>query len=121
MKNRMTSLALAVSLVAFAGCSKKKEEGTVQKTTEGTTVTPPPPPPPAAAVKPLVGAELAEKYKACVGKIGDGKLDEFQKDCLDAGFVMHDINDPNPRKADEVVGWFKAMRAGMPDLKFSPQ
>ncbi len=119
MNKRMTSLALAVSLVAFAGCSKKKEEGTVQKPTEGSAAAMPPPKP--EAPKPLVGAELAEKYKTCLGMISDGKLDEFQKDCIDPAYTMHDINNPNPQTATQAIGWLKAMRGGMPDMKLQPQ
>jgi predicted ester cyclase len=117
MMKTLTSVALATGLIALAGCSKKKEEGTVQKPMEGPVAAPPP----AAAPAPLAGTALADKYKGCIAQISDGKLDEFQKDCLDPSFVNHDISDPNPHTGAELVSWFKLMRAGMPDMKLQPQ
>lgn len=119
MKKRMTSLALAVSLVAFAGCSKKKEEGTAQKPMEGSAAATPPPKP--EAPKPMTGMELAEKYKTCVAKIGEGKFDEFQKDCFDPAFVDHDINSPSPRNLTDTINWLKSLKSAMPDMTFQPQ
>jgi predicted ester cyclase len=119
MMKTLTSVVLATGLVALAGCSKKKEEGTVQKPMEGPVVTAPPPAAPAAT--PLTGTALADKYKGCVANISDGKFDEFQKDCLAPTFTTHDISDPNPHTGAELVSWFKLMRAGMPDMKMQPQ
>jgi ketosteroid isomerase-like protein len=119
MRKTLSTVALATSLIALAGCSKKKEEGTAQKPMEGSAMTAPPPPP--AAPTPLAGTALADKYKGCVAQISDGKFDEFQKDCLDPSFTTHDISDPNPHTGAELVGWFKSMRAGMPDMKLQPQ
>jgi len=119
MIKTLTSVVLATGLVALGGCSKKKEEGTAQKPMEG-SVTPAPPPKPAAPT-PLTGTALADKYKTCIGLVSDGKFDELQKDCLDPAYINHDINFPNPRSAADVIGWFTAMRAGMPDMKMQPQ
>jgi predicted ester cyclase len=119
MMKTLTSVALATGLIALAGCSKKKEEGTVQKPMEGPVA--PATPPPAAAPTPLTGTALADKYKGCIAQISDGKLDEFQKDCLDPSFTTHDISDPTPHSGAELVSWFKQMRAGMPDMKMQPQ
>lgn len=119
MMKTMTSVVLATGLVAFAGCSKKKEEGTAQKPMAG-TVAPTPPPKPETPT-PLTGTALADKYKLCVEQISSGKSDEFLKGCVDPSFKIHDINDPNPRTAADLVGQFASMRTGMPDLKLQPQ
>lgn len=116
-----TSLVVASSLLLVGGCSKKKEEGTAQKPAEGVAATPPPPPPPVEGPKTLTGTALADKYKACVVMIGDGKLDDFRKDCIDDSFQAHDYGDGSTHKPDELIGWFKSMKAGMPDFKLAPQ
>lgn len=119
MMKTMTSVVLATGLIAFAGCDKKKEEGTAQKPMEGSVVPTPSPKP--ETPTPLTGTALADKYKLCVDQISSGKFDEFQKGCVDPAYKIHDINDPNPRTATDLIGWFTSMRAGMPDLKLQPQ
>lgn len=119
MMKTMTSVVLATGLIAFAGCDKKKEEGTAKKPMEG-SVAPAPPPKPETPT-PLTGTALADKYKLCIDQLGSGKFDELQKGCVDPAFKIHDISDPNPRTAADLVGWFTSMRAGMPDLKLQPQ
>ena len=74
-----TSLVIALSVIAFAGCKKKKEEGTAQPTAAepgsaaAKPTEPPPPPPP----KPMTGPELADMYKKCTGYINAGDMDKF--------------------------------------------
>lgn len=117
-----TTLVLALSVMAF-GCSKKKEEGTAQKTdmapktTEPKKEEPPPPPP----VKPMTGAELAEKYKQCIGMFNDNKMDDFSKTCIDPGYTVHSIAGMPEMKGPAVQEYFKNQKAAFPDQKFQPQ
>jgi predicted ester cyclase len=114
------TLVVALGLVAFAGCSNKKEEGTVQKTTEAPVAQPPPAPP---APTPLVGTALADRYKSCVAMVNDGKLDAFRKDCLDDSYLSHDVGaGTGDRKgADAVIEYLKGQRTAFPDWKLDPQ
>jgi predicted ester cyclase len=115
-----TSLVCAIGLVAFAGCSKKKEEG-VAKTTEPTTVKPAEPPKPEPP-KPMTGAELAEHYKKCTGFINEGKFDDFKKDCVDEGFTGHPLGVGQEMKGpDAIIGMMKGMKTAFPDMKHEPQ
>lgn len=117
---KMTSLAVAASLLLVGGCDKKAEEGTVQKATEATGAAPPPPPQTEPA-KPLTGTALADGYKACIELINAAKWDDFKKTCVEAAYVLHDNGDGSTRKLEDLMGWFQTMKAGMPDFKLSPQ
>jgi len=118
-----TSLVVAFSVFAFAGCKKKKEEGTNQPTPTdpGSAVAkptePPPPPPP----KPMTGPELAELYKKCGGYLNEGKADDFKKDCIDEKFVGHEVGMPDTQGADQMLTMMKDMKAAFPDMKIQPQ
>jgi predicted ester cyclase len=117
-----TSFVLLLALTA-AGCSKKKEEGTVQKAdpslTPKTTEAPKPEPPP---VKPLEGAALADKYKACTEMVSAGKLDDFKKECLADSYTGHAVAGmPEVKGPDALVGFMKDMKTAMPDWKLAPQ
>ena len=114
-------LVVGLALVAFTGCRKKKEEGTVQKPTEGVTngsagsAAPTPPP-----EKTLTGADLATKYQSCVALINDSKFDDFKKTCAADSYVMHDYGADRPG-LDAAIGFFTAMKKAMPDWKLVPQ
>lgn len=116
---KMTSMAIAASLLIVGGCDKKAEEGTVQKATEATGAAPAPAPQ-AAPPKPLTGTELADRYKACVEKINAAAWDAFKAECVEPTFQVH-MGDGRPRTLDETLGFFQAMKAGMPDWKLTPQ
>jgi predicted ester cyclase len=122
MSKLSTSLVVALGLLAFTGCKKKKEEGTVQKPVEGSAAMQPPPPPQPEPEKPLAGADLAAKYQKCVGMLNDSKLDDFRKDCIDDSYTVHDMGmGHDTTGADALIGYFKTMKTAMPDWKFTPQ
>ncbi len=122
---KLATTFVVVLGLALSGCSKKKEEGTTQKQEPGTmpkTAEPakkeePPPPP-----KPLTGAELADKYKACTSMINDAKWDDFKKDCVDATYVAHaNAGMPEMKGVDGLVAYFQGQKTAMPDWKIQPQ
>ena len=118
-----TSLVVAFSLFAFAGCKKKKEEGTNQPapTDPGSAAMkptePPPPPPP----KPMTGPELAEQYKKCGVLLNEGKADDFKKECVDEKWVGHMPGMPDTQGPDQLMTMMKDMKAAFPDMKSQPQ
>lgn len=119
MSKLTTSLVVGLGLIAFTGCKKKHEEGTVQKPTEGVQNTG------SAAMKapeekPLAAADLAKKYQTCVAMINDSKFDDFKKDCIDASYTGHEYGQ-DMSGADTIVGYFQAMKKAMPDWKLTPQ
>jgi len=73
----------------------------------------------AEAPKPKTGADLAEHYKMCMTHINDGQFDGFKAMCLDDAYVGHQMGATS--KAADVVAYFTAMRAAMPDFKLQPQ
>jgi len=122
MSKLSTSLVVALGLLAFTGCKKKKEEGTVQKPVEGSAAMQPPPPPQPEPEKPMAGADLAAKYQKCVGMVNDNKLDDFRKDCIDDAYKMHDMGMGQDHAGpDSLLGYIKAMKTAMPDWKIAPQ
>jgi predicted ester cyclase len=112
-------LAVALSLVACKG--KKPEENkepvtaapAVQAGSAGSAAAP-------AAEKPLVGPELAERYKKCVGLINDNKIDEFIGTCVAADYKGHE-GDNVMSGADALKGTFTRLKTAFPDWKLSPQ
>jgi predicted ester cyclase len=120
MSKLTTSLVVGLGLVAFAGCKKKKEEGTVQKPTEGVTKDNGSAAKPPEAEKPMSGADLAKKYQTCVAMINDSKWDDFKGTCIDASYVGHEYGH-DMSGADTVLGYFQAMKKAMPDWKLTPQ
>lgn len=122
MSKLSTSLVVAVGLVAFTGCKKKKEEPTTQKTVEGT--------PgvakgegsaqPAEAVKPLTGADLAKKYQDCGALLSSNKLDQFLSDCVSDDYTSHYYGQEMKGKA-AMKEMFSSMAKAMPDYKMMPQ
>ena len=120
MKKLTTTLALAA--LAF-GCSKREEEGTVQKSVDpGSAAAKPAEPAKPETPKTLSGADLAQKYQACVGQLNAGKLDEFRKDCIDSGYVGHAFAGmPETKGADARMVMFKDQRTSFPDWKLEPQ
>jgi predicted ester cyclase len=122
MSKLSTSLVVALGLLAFTGCKKKKEEGTVQKPVEGSAAMQPPPPPQPEPEKPMAGADLAAKYQKCIALLSDNKIDDVRKDCIDDNFKSHDMGTGEERTGgDAFVGYAKAMKTAFPDWKLTPQ
>jgi predicted ester cyclase len=133
---RLTRMKLRTSIMiaalAVGGCSKKKDDpkaaDPTPKTSEPGKPDPAKPDPNAAKPDPnakkepkLEGEALAKKYIACTDTLNAAKFDEFKKDCLAADYKGHMAGGPDVPNADAVVGFFKGMKAGFSDLKFSPQ
>jgi steroid delta-isomerase-like uncharacterized protein len=123
MSKLTTSLVVAVGLVAFTGCKKKKEEPTTQKTVEGTpgvpkggsaaSATP-------APEKPLTGADLAKEYEDCVAMLGSNKLDQFMSDCIADDYTAH-MYGQDMKGKPAMKEMFSSMAKAMPDYKMMPQ
>lgn len=121
MSKLTTSLVVAVGLVAFTGCKKKKEEPTTQKTVEGTPgvakgdgsaqATP--------AEKTLTGADLAKKYQECSGYITTD-FEKFISTCMADDFTSHYYGQEMKGTA-QAKEMFAAMKKAMPDTKMMPQ
>lgn len=124
MSKLTTSLVVAVGLVAFTGCKKKKEEPSTQKTVEGTpgvakgegSAQPATP----APEKTLTGADLAKKYQDCGAMLGSNKLDQFLSDCITDDYTAHMYGQDMKGKA-AMKEMFSSMAKAMPDYKMAPQ
>jgi predicted ester cyclase len=124
MSKLTSSLVVALGLVAFTGCKKKKEEPTTQKTVEGTpgvakggSAEQPATP---AAEKTLTGADLAKKYQDCGALIGSNKLDQFLSDCVTDDYTAH-MYGQDMKGKDAMKEMFSSMAKAMPDYKMMPQ
>lgn len=122
MSKLTTSLVVAVGLVAFTGCKKKKEEPTTQKTVEGTpgvakgsadqAATP-------APEKTLTGADLAKRYQECTGYI-TSDFEKFISTCMADDFTSHYYGQEMKGTA-QAKAMFESMKKAMPDTKMTPQ
>lgn len=121
-----TMVAATLCLVLAAGCNKKDKDkdrpsgttgsGAVAKPAEGSAPAPPEPPKPA----PRTGKDLAQGFLDCAALLDGARWEDFDKQCVAAGFVGHHADDEDvPR--DRLMTMFAEMKTAFPDLKFRPQ
>lgn len=128
MKTR-TMVVITLGLALAAGCTKKDKDkkagmagsagsAAVAKPDEGSAAVKPPEPP---RPTPKTGKDLAQAYLDCVALNVAARWDEFLKQCMAEGAVVHMADDEKDMKRDEIVPMEKDLRATFPDTKFQPQ
>jgi steroid delta-isomerase-like uncharacterized protein len=67
------------------------------------------------------GHELAAKYVRCTEHVNASRWEQFESDCLAAGFVSHVMDDRDLRGPDALVQSLQDMKTAFPDWKIEPQ